>query len=123
MSKIAEAYAKLKHPGAKKIKGMHFSYADLGNCYSYVNLSYKVGDKEYSEQLKLNAFFEFIGEVLTSKVQEAPADIDSSIKEYLKENLSIKLDSGYADAFIGRKKVEVKLFLEDEEISQDSYSF
>lgn len=60
MSKIAEAYGRSKHPKSK-VKGTHFSYSDLGNCYSYVSISYTVNKKEIDEQLKVEDFFEWIG--------------------------------------------------------------
>lgn len=64
MSKLAELYAKHKHPKGKNFKGMYFKYADLGNCYSFVEFSYKVDKKEYSQQMKVEEFFEFIGEAI-----------------------------------------------------------
>lgn len=67
MAKICEAYGRSKHPKAKKVKGRSFRYADLGNCYSYVELNYEVGKKTYSEQLKIEKFFEWIGEQLLEK--------------------------------------------------------
>ena len=122
MSKLAEAYGRYKHPKAKKVKGEYFSYSDLGNCYSYVSLSYKADGKSYDEQLKLDKFFEFIGKMLVQP-KEAHSDIEESVKEYLKGNLHIRLSSGYAEAFSSQKRVEVKLLLEDEEISSDCYCF
>jgi len=67
MSKLAEAYGRSKHPKAKKVKGRSFRYADLGNCYSYVEFHYEVGKKSYSKQMKAENFFEWIGEQLLEK--------------------------------------------------------
>lgn len=67
MSKMAEVLGRARHPNAKKVKGINFKYADLGNCYSYVSFSYEISKKTYYEDMELEEFFEFIGEQLLNK--------------------------------------------------------
>ena len=53
MSKMAEVLGRARHPNAKKVKGINFKYADLGNCYSYVSFSYEFSKKTYYEDMEL----------------------------------------------------------------------
>ena len=61
MAKITEAYIKQNEPKVNEIKNTSFRYADLGNCYSYVEFNAEVDGEYYSKQLKLNDFFDWIG--------------------------------------------------------------
>ena len=66
----AKSKAKTK-PKAKKVVGLSFRYADLGNCYSYIEISYKADNKTFSEQIDIKNFFEFIGkELLNVKINQ-----------------------------------------------------
>lgn len=70
MSKLTEAYIRQKMPKAKKIQDTHFRYADLGNCYSYVEFGATVDGEYWNKQMKLKEFFEWIGENILNKLNK-----------------------------------------------------
>jgi hypothetical protein len=69
MAKITKAYIKQNEPKAKKIENTSFRYADLGNCYSYVEFGADVNGKPYRKQLKLEEFFEWIGGNILKQIE------------------------------------------------------
>lgn len=69
MSKLTEAYIRSIKPNSK-IKHTSFRYGDLGNCYSYVEFNAEVDGKDFSKQLKVQDFFEWIGESILNITSE-----------------------------------------------------
>ncbi len=80
MSKLAEAYIRQAKPFAEKIKHTSFRYADLGNCYSYVEFSAELDGKHYEKQLKVEDFFEWIGENILKMT------LDNNQKDIMKKS-------------------------------------
>lgn len=64
MSKLTEAYIKRNIGYIRTLENTSFRYGDLGNCHSYVEFVATIDGKEWSKQLKMEDFFEFIGSSL-----------------------------------------------------------